>query len=547
MIQRFKIWAKAALLLLLALAVHRPLIGHDSPVFAKVALPGALGVVAPAPSPSVFDRIRRDQLQTDPPVLQRPLRDPIEPQGTRTTKPSCGKRESVRLVDTGWSFVGCDYASILKELDRPVDIEWVLSKRPLGTIEYHAQRPGSKQVNLRVSYGPSYRIEVQDVFAGDALTFTLPARLPYRSANYKLDYKITTDAAGQQSANVRSRNFAFRDRSELRIPTSASQGEQTLYLHRTLTYPKRRSREGMEILATGRGTIFARPRLEISDASADEGSNLQFLAKINRAGGPQTALIYEGRFVPVNAELNTDYRVSETFDIKILPDRSDTAITVATLPNLASQEDRILMLRASDQRGVVGQATGTILNVVNPPPPDLGDGANPDDPFGQNRPEDSIVDPATPQVEPLSSDVGGETDTDDTSPSGSGGGVTPKPVGFLDWGLEILATIGALAIGLLAGFLFATKKTSSGGENGDALGGDETDPVSAQDGSQAAKTALASAPVVSWQSIPTSPPVPEGNSIDIVSPGVAIEVSLDPAETDPATDLAIETAGVENA
>lgn len=466
-------------------------------------------------------------------VMQMPSRiDPIEPGSTLASRPipPCGKRTRIgRTNAIVVNFQGCDYATVLSFLPTGTTVTWTSSRSTLGTIIRHDLSVDDSETRLVVSSGPRIAIRSADAFAGEPLQFRLSSPPERRSRAYRTSYILSTDRSGRVRAN-RGEDFesiedeGFLNGKTLSIYTSANRRPQQLFVQARLSYPLPSRRQATYVFATGAASVVPRPVVRVANASVEEGEDLIFLATIDRANMPNQAIAYRGDVSEGSAALGTDFQTERSFDIEFPSGQSAVEIPIPTIVNEDSTENLSMTLTVRDGRRVVGRAVGTILNfnsaVVTDPPEPV----------------------ATPEVTPVEPPV---------VPPEPSAGVTPEVnpdnkvnvFGLFDVGLDLLAAVGALAIGLLGGFLFSGK--GNGGS-----GGTKTEPEELATPEEAPQessgTAAAFAPVVGWSTTPAGPPRPDDGSVEIATPSFAINVALEEPETDALESVPIISEAIED-
>jgi hypothetical protein len=206
------------------------------------------------------------------------------------------------------------------------------------------------------------------------------------------------------------------------------------------------------------------------DAMAREGEDLRFLAMIDRRGVARGPLAYQISIDPDTAVAGRDFEPPTEATLTFEPGESVKYISIPTLDNAESSEDRQLQLMAGVAGQPMARARGTILN-------------------------------ATP--------VGTATGN---SAGDTGDGDTISGVG-LDW----LAALGAAAVGVLGGFVFGARKPK---------------PQDGPDGEPEPQAPPVVVPVVGWTTDTPELPKVTGGSLAPDGPSIEIAVTTEtkPAE-----------------
>lgn len=377
-------------------------------------------------------------------------------------------------------FVGCRYDAVRSVLPAFTTVDWEPSdKAPLGVITAQSAPPELNVDRLRreftvtVSTGPAISIDDEIAVEGEVLAFQMAGRpqLPSDSP-FELQYLLSTDPGGRNAA-IESRDYAgvvdrdFQRGGVLEVTTLEGGRTERLHLFVLLRFPPDGANSGT-ILAHAEGRIVRRPRVSLFDAIAREGDDLRFLAMIDRGGIARGSLSYQIAIEPDTAVAGRDFEPPDELTLTFEPGESAKYLSIPTLDNAESSEDRQLQLLA----GIAGQpmvrARGTILN-------------------------------GTPVSTPQGSSVDAPSDGDILSGLG------------LDW----LGALGAAAIGVLAGFGFGARKPK---------------PSAAQDSSASETESPAPPavmPVVGWTTETPEMPKVTGGSLAPDGPSIAIDVTTE--------------------
>ena len=379
-------------------------------------------------------------------------------------------------------FVGCRYDAVRNVLPVFTTVDWEPSdKAPLGIITAQSAPPELSLDRLRreftvtVSTGPAISIDDEVAVEGEALEFQMAGRLLLPSDSpFEVQYLLSTDPEGRNAA-VASRDYArlvdrdFRRGGVLEVTTLDDGRTDRLHLFVLLRFPPDGANSGA-ILAHAEGTIISRPRVSLFDAIAREGEDLRFLAMIDRGGVALGPLAYQISIEPDTALAGRDFEPPVAPTLTFEPGESVKYISIPTLDNAESSDDRQLRLMAGIAGRPMARARGTILNAT-----------------------------------PVGTPTGGSADETSDGDILSGVG--------LDW----LAALGAAAVGVLGGFVFGARKPKS--QDGPA-------------GEPERQALPAVVPVVGWMTDTSELPKVTGGSLAPDGPSIAIEVTTEtePAE-----------------
>ncbi|MCJ2186483.1 hypothetical protein [Novosphingobium beihaiensis] len=423
------------------------------------------------------------------------------------------------------SLVACQYGDIRALLPDFTTIKWVTDgQRPPGFVLDQSARVGmpfsrlQDRFVLSVSAGPAVSIRTPTVIEGGRLTFRL-ARPPRVSRVYIPDYAIALDRSGRRRARAGTDYVSAVDRGFLKggtleVNTIPGKGIRALYVVVRLVY-RPGGREPVATLGAGAGRIVPYPGLSIDPASAPEGRKLNFVAHIDRSGVPDVALAYDFRLAG-EARPGVDYVAPAVSAIRFGPGQNAATLSILTMENPDSFEDRLLTLVAAapGQRPVPAQ--GTITNTTTAPavPP--------------AETEAPPVETGTPPPAPASE--GTEKGEEEVSPGGVIG----------NWALDWLAAIGAAALGILGGFLFGAKSQRT--KDGEPEAGPE--PEIHPEHEPLPVPPAPPAAVIGWSTVMPALPAIKGRSLDIDGPAVTVDADLEAGEIGRLDSLPVLSEGL---
>ncbi len=455
---------------------------------------------------------------------------------SRSATADCNPRQlrAIAAREVIANFVGCQYEEIRSFLPPFATVNWItLDGTPVGRVVRQSAGRGTPYAQLgnrfalTVSAGPRVSIATPTVIDGGTLRFQMssPVRAP---SPYRADYWLALDSSGRDRARAGTHYASASDNGFLQggtldVSTRLGSGVDRLYVIVILTF----SPDGQAAnaaLGSGVGRIVQYPRVSVSAAPAPEGSPLTFAARIDRSGLPSETLAY--RFeLQGNAERGIDYVAPSTDLLTFPPGQEVTTLAIGTLDNRTIFDDRRLDLLVAipGQRPAVAQ--GRIANTTVRPADEDEDDVRPAD-----ESEDDVVEqeeeeagasetddsgPGPTETATSESDDEAQSAADDDVAEGNGESEEKLVQQLTDWGMGWLAAIGAIAIGLLAGFLFGAKsqKPAAAEEEGEE---DAPEPGSS----------VAPVPLVGWTTAATEPPAVKGGSVPIDGPSVTIDAEL---------------------